>query len=174
MSSVPEPARSAPALRRRWPEGVVVVVAVVAFAALGGAIGVGVGFLAAVVWYVSDVPYAIAVGSVGLVVLLPAHELAIAVVATLLAALVAATVVTWGASSRVLAASVIAPLGLGWMAWAGAASLPLWLAAAFLLGAIGFAGYVRHRLALAERERFGSNENVRRAESDTDVLHRDP
>ena len=147
MIAVRESIRNRRPLRRRWLEATVVAALVAAFGLVGGAVGVGLGILVAGVWYVSDVPYAVAAATICLVVLVPGFEPAVVGIAVLLGALVVSTTVTWGGSVRVITVSALASLAFGGLAWIGAARGPVWLAAAAILGGVGLAGYVLHGVA---------------------------
>ncbi|MDG5819746.1 hypothetical protein [Natronococcus sp. A-GB7] len=150
MIAVRESIRNRRPLRRRWLEATVVAALVAAFGLVGGAVGVGLGILVAGVWYVSDVPYAVAAATICLVVLVPEFEPAVVGVAVLLGILVVSTTVTWGGSARVIAMSVFASLAFGGLASVGATRGRVWLTAAAILGGIGLVGYVLHGVACLE------------------------
>jgi hypothetical protein len=151
VSAVRDSIRTRRPLRERPLEAPVVAAVIVAFGLVGGVVGVGLGVLVAGIWYVSDVPYAVAAATICLVVILPGFEPAVVGLAALLGALVVSTTVTWGSSARVVAVGAFAALALGGLAWLGIGRGPAWLAAVAILGGTGLAGYVLHGLARLER-----------------------
>jgi hypothetical protein len=150
--AVREPIRNLRSPRERRLEALVIAALIVAFGLVSGAVGVGLGVLVAGVWYVSDVPYAVAAATICLVVLVPGFEPAVVGLAVLLGALVVSTTATWGSSARVIAVGAFASLTFGGLAWLGTTRGPVWLAAVAILGGTGLAGYALHRLARLERD----------------------
>lgn len=139
-------------LIRRLPEAIVIAALIVTFGLVYDGIGIGVGLLIAVIWYASDVPYAIGAGIICLVVLSPEFGPVFVAFIVLFITLIVASAVTWGGAVRIVVPSVIVPITLVTLVWASLAWEPTWLIAAALLGVIGFGGYAIHRLAHVKLE----------------------
>ncbi|WP_290819285.1 hypothetical protein [Halovivax sp.] len=122
---------------------------VVAFGLVAGPIGVFAGIATVAIWYAVGVPYALAVGHVALVALVPGgiDPLSFALVEVGFVTILLASVAD--PDRRPIATVAIASaVALGGTAWLVLAFQPLWLAAAAQLGVLATVAYALHRYEL--------------------------
>lgn len=135
-----------------WLSALACLLFVAALSFLAGPVGALAGIATAGVWYLLGSPYALAAGTVlaAATVPLPADPLAVTLVGVPLLVLVLAPVATTSHPTGFAAVVLVATGLLAGSVWLFAESLPLWLVALALLGALGVAAYAGHRFLLLE------------------------